>query len=203
MENNTLPYVKLDFTDRDAWLDWRGSRIGASDIAAALGVSRFQTRLQLIKTKLGMLKKVDTPFMQRGRDLEETVRKILSLRLIDELESVVLQSTEHPFLVAQLDGFSPKHQVEIKVAATERSYLKTVAQIPIDYQYQMQHQMLVSGRECVEFVCFHEACGLSVQTYKRNPEMQQKVLDAAYQLLEDLQSAHQANEKGSMSLQLH
>lgn len=203
MNDDNQPYRTLDFTDRTAWLDWRLQHIGASDIAAAIGVSRFQTRLQLIKTKLGMLKKVDTPFMQRGRDLEETVRKILCLRLIDDLKSVVLQSVEHPYLVAQIDGFSPKHQVEIKVAATERSYLKTVARIPLDYQYQMQHQMLVSGRECVEFACFHESSGLSVQTYRRDPEMQQLVLNAASQLLEDLQSARQANEKGNMSLALH
>lgn len=203
MNDDNPPYRTLDFTDRTTWLEWRLQHIGASDIAAALGVSRFQTRLQLIKTKLGMLKKVDTPFMQRGRDLEETVRKILCLRLIDDLESVVLQSIEHPYLVAQIDGFSPKNQIEIKVAATERSYLKTVAQIPLDYQYQMQHQMLVSGRESVEFVCFHEIGGLSVQTYKRDPEMQQKVLAAACQLRVDLQSARRANERGSMSLQLH
>lgn len=188
-------YIPLRFNRNEDWLEWRRNHIGASDTPAILGVSRFQTRLNLLRVKLGMEKKKDTPWMKRGRDLEETVRKMVSLRLMEELESVVLQSTRYPFLVAQIDGLGPSLHVEIKVAASENSYFKTVGEIPLDYQYQMQHQMIVTGRTSVEFACFHEKVGLSVQTYKQDLVMQSDVIAAAQQFVADLESIHQENEK--------
>lgn len=141
--------------------------------------------------------------MARGRELEPMVLKMVNLRLMENMEPAIIKSITHPYLVAQIDGLSDTTQCEIKVAATENSYLKTVAQIPIDYQYQMQHQMLVSGRTSVEFVCYHETCGLSVQTYRRDPEMQSKVIIAAQQLIEDLESIRRSNERRKQNHQHH
>ena len=67
-------------------------------------------------------------------------------------------------------------------------------EIPLHYQLQMQHQMIVSGRESVVFCLYFEGC-LRLFRYESCPDMQSQILDSSRQFLEDLQQAQEANER--------
>jgi predicted phage-related endonuclease len=65
---------QIPVTDRDEWLARRALDLTASDIAAAAGLDRFKTPLQLYAEKTGMIMPAaDNAMMRRGRWLESAV----------------------------------------------------------------------------------------------------------------------------------
>ena len=133
------------------------SHIGGSEIAATMHKCPWMTRLTLMRTKLGMEPKVKpNAAMARGSMLEETVRQMCESRLKQRLPSKTLQSKKYPHLVAQIDGLGVSEQIEIKCPYSEIKFSEMAKEIPLHYKLQMQHQMIVSGRESVVFCLYFE-----------------------------------------------
>jgi putative phage-type endonuclease len=92
--------------DREAWLAERRRGLGASDCAAAMGLSPYCTPLELYYRKLGELPEPeDTPAMRRGRKWEGDV--------LDQYEEttgilvrrqVFMRHPDHPWMTATCDG---------------------------------------------------------------------------------------------------
>ena len=99
--------LEVEVGDRDAWLAERRSGIGASEAAAALGLSPFETPLQLYLRKAGLLADAEeTDAMYWGSAMEpilfdryerETGRRVVERQRF-------LRSGPHPHLFATLDG---------------------------------------------------------------------------------------------------
>lgn len=196
-ESPQLPYIEKTFENEEDWLQWRIAHIGASESPALMGESPFQSRFELMRAKLNPnYRQKSSPMMERGKQLEDPVRRLLELRLKEPLPEKVCQSLEHPSLVAQIDGLGEHYQVEIKCPYRQETALKMAQEIPRHYQIQMQHQMLVTGREIVQFAVYFEGV-LSVSLCKRDPVLQHKILESCEQFLADLKQAHQASEKQS------
>lgn len=168
------------------------NHIGASETPAIMGHSPFMTRFQLMKRKLGMETFKPNRATEHGKRLEPVVRQIMELRLKEPLPEVVLQSKEHLFMVAQIDGFGVTKQVEIKCPFSETSFNDMVNRIPYHYQLQMQHQMLVSGRKACVFVVYFEGSVIS-RPYESNPDLQTDILDSCRIFVEDLKQARQGS----------
>jgi len=156
-EGANLPYIEFNFHNDEDWLKWRMSHIGGSEIAATMHKCPWMTRLTLMRTKLGMEPKVKpNAAMARGSMLEETVRQMCESRLKQRLPSKTLQSKKYPHLVAQIDGLGVSEQIEIKCPYSEIKFSEMAKEIPLHYKLQMQHQMIVSGRESVVFCLYFE-----------------------------------------------
>ena len=134
------------------WLEYRKQGIGGSDASVVCGISRYKSPVELWMEKTDQL-----PYQEAGEaaywgtQLEALVRAEFTKRTGIEvcLVKQILQSVEHPFMLANLDGVCehPDFGPCIFEAKTASAY-KTGEwddAIPDEYMLQIQHYMAVTG----------------------------------------------------------
>ena len=136
------------------WLDARRKGVGGSDAAAVCGLSRYSSALNVWLQKTG--RKPATPdneAMQWGRLLEPVVREEFSHRTSLTVKECpyILQSREHPFMIANVDGIvtekdGTKCVLEIKKTTNSFTTAKdTEDGLPAEWFCQIQHYLAVTG----------------------------------------------------------
>ena len=134
------------------WLEHRKLGIGGSDASVVCGINRYKSAVELWMDKTGQL-----PYQEAGEaaywgtQLEPFVRAEFTKRTGIEVthKNELLQSEEHPFMLANLDGVCEVPDVgtcifEAKTASTYKSG-EWEDSIPDEYQLQIQHYMAVTG----------------------------------------------------------
>ena len=138
------------------WLALRASHFTASEAPAMKGVSKFQTRNDLLAMKkTGIVPDVtpqQQPAFDRGHATEEMARPLAEEDIGEELYPIVGTSGN---LLASMDGATMLGDVLFehklwneKVAAQIRA-----GELDPHYYWQLEQQLLVSGAERVLFVC--------------------------------------------------
>jgi putative phage-type endonuclease len=139
------------------WIRYRRTKIGSSDAPVIAGVSPWSTPFQLWEEKLGITPpKSSTVAMERGRELESLAR-LEFMRLTGlEMQPMVMEHKEVPFVIASLDGidFDQKHIVEIKCPGKDDHSLAMDGIVPGKYIPQLQHQLFVTGLAMVFYFSF-------------------------------------------------
>lgn len=134
------------------WLENRRQGIGGSDASVVCGINRYKSPVELWMEKTSQLPQQgagETAYW--GTQLEPLVRLEFSKRTGIEvrLEKQLLQSEEHPFMLANLDGVCqhPEFGPCIFEAKTASAYKagEWEDSIPDEYQLQIQHYMAVTG----------------------------------------------------------
>jgi putative phage-type endonuclease len=148
--------VDVDPADRQPWLAYRRDHVGASDVAAILGISNFGSRWSTWAEKSGLLpEEADNELMAGGRFLEQGIAPWFSSRTglyVIGAQSVI-ESADDPLASCTVDGFVAESpgatiaetdgELEIKV----RGFGRPWDPIPADIQAQCQWQMHVTGHE--------------------------------------------------------
>lgn len=140
------------FVDEESWLRARRDGIGASESAAALGLSPWRSRLAVYQSKAEEFEtepQIVSAKMRLGIALEEGIRLGVSIGM----EQAILYHgrfflgihDEHEWLRSSFDGFIGDQVLEIKTTDPQ-SLGFWESGIPIDYRIQVQHEMLVSGK---------------------------------------------------------
>ena len=130
------------------WLEWRNGGIGASDIAAIIGISPFKTALQLYEEKSGLfIPKGPNDFMLRGTMYESEARNKFEQQHEGVFEPICCESEENPIFKASLDGYNIETNeiLEIKIPGRKTIDLAKDGIIPEHYKSQMDWQMLATG----------------------------------------------------------
>ena len=134
------------------WLKYRRRGIGGSDAAAVCGISRYKSPFELWLDKTGQLTEQEAGEPAYwGTQLEPVVRNEFQKRSGIEVKSLkqMLQSKEHPFMLADLDGICNHPELGSCVfeAKTASAYKSTEREnsIPNEYILQIQHYMAVTG----------------------------------------------------------
>jgi putative phage-type endonuclease len=134
------------------WLEHRKEGIGGSDASVVCGISRYKSPVELWMEKTDQL-----PYQEAGEAaywgtlLESLVRSEFTKRTGIKVihASQLLQSVEHPFMLANLDGICehPDYGPCIFEAKTASAYKAGEWEdaIPDEYQLQIQHYMGVTG----------------------------------------------------------
>jgi len=148
--------------DREEWLSMRIKSLGASEIAAAVGISPFKTPLKLWEEKTGRKKAPDlsgNPAVLFGTRAEEYLR---GLYLAEHPEMKgdyhpfdILFQRERPWMTCTLDcelfntTTNEKGILEIKTAETAKKAQleKWDGKVPDYYFTQLLHQQIVCGEE--------------------------------------------------------
>lgn len=167
----------ITVADRDAWLAERRSGIGASECAAAMGISPYEgdTPLNLYLRKIGALGPTpDNEAMKMGRLLEPIVAELYMERHDCSFsgEQVFLRSNEHSFMLATLDRVrSDGRIVELKTAGG-RSHEDWgpdgTDEVPVNYAAQVQHQMLVAETDTADLAVLIGGQQFRTYTLHRN-----------------------------------
>lgn len=134
------------------WVEYRKKGIGGSDASVVCGISRYKSPVELWLDKTNQL-----PYEEAGEaaywgtQLEALVRAEFTKRTGIEVQLVrqFLQSEEHPFMLANLDGICehPDYGPCVFEAKTASAYKTGEWEdtIPDEYQLQIQHYMAVTG----------------------------------------------------------
>ena len=144
--------VSTDGLPYEDWLEYRKQGIGGSDASIVCGISRYKSAVQLWMEKTNQI-----PAQEAGEAaywgtlLESVVREEFTKRTGIEVRQVkqLLQSEEHPFMLANLDGVCehPDYGTCVFEAKTASSFKMSEWEnaIPDEYQIQIQHYMAVTG----------------------------------------------------------
>ena len=134
------------------WLDWRKKGIGGSDASVVCGINKYKSPIELWMEKTNQM-----PCQEAGEaaywgtQLESLVRNEFIKRTGIEVNPVnqLLQSEDHPFMLANLDGICkhPNYGMCVFEAKTSSAYrgVEWSDAIPDEYVLQVQHYLSVTG----------------------------------------------------------
>ena len=147
--------------NRTEWLKARINGIGASEAAAAVGMSPYKSNTELWEEKTGRRKAPDIsnkPYVQYGKESEKYLRALFALDYpqyqVDYDEFGMIRNCSHcPWAFATLDGAltdkrTKKHGIlEIKTTEIMRAgqWDEWNGKIPQHYYIQVIHQLLATG----------------------------------------------------------
>lgn len=162
---------RMHYETRDEWLVGRNQQgIGGSEAAAAVGLSPWQTPLELWKLKIGMEQPKDlsgNAAVEQGNRMEPILRVFYAAThpkyTVKHCPYDLLYQVERPWLFATLDGELTDEEsnlrgiLEIKTATPNgRAGWEKWAEgkMPQNYYCQVLHQLLATG---FDFVCLFAA----------------------------------------------
>jgi putative phage-type endonuclease len=186
MESTEKQGPLAPYHDEKEWLEARRSGIGASEVAAILGVEGcpFDERDVYFSKVLGEEQK-QTRYMRRGRVLEapaadlyqeETGRKLRRMPLVRHKDLPILFADLDRQILAGEDN--PTAGLEIKVPAM-RNYLKIRKEgILPHWLIQAQVQKMVTGYPFIAFGIFNaDAWEIMTHDFTGIPAMEERILE--------------------------
>lgn len=145
--------VETENLSKEEWLRYRKQGIGGSDVAAILGISKWNSAIQLWMDKTNQTNEpVEVnEAMEWGTILESVIRNHFAMvtgKTVMEVKAM-LQHPEHPFMLADVDGVTTDDDgnpaiLEIKTAS-EYKRDEWSEGVPAHYQTQCQHYLCVTG----------------------------------------------------------
>ena len=172
------------------WLELRRSRIGASDAATCAGLNPYKTVQKLYEEKVNGVEPYITSAMQRGTDLEPCARASYEEITGNAMFPDVKFHPDYDWMMASLDGISMDESkaVEIKCPGEKNHLLAISGIIPVHYQCQMIHQMLVLGLKEIDFFSYHPDFDPVLMKYSFDEELADKILEAEKEFYECLRT---------------
>ncbi len=161
----------------EEWIEYRRSKIGASDASIIMGLSPYKTPFQLWMEKVHDVKPEMNHAMWYGRDNEEKARKLFeemtNLVVFGNLAPVVNQNFD--WQIASLDGITPEGDiiVEIKCANAKDHAVAKEGRVPEKYIPQLQHQLCVTGLAWMYYFSFHKGEGEVVIVKRDDPYIEE------------------------------
>lgn len=162
------------------WLEWRRQGIGASDVAAILGVSPWKTARQLWLEKTGReVVETSTHATQRGHWLEVKARAQYELLADCEMPPALVIHPQFPYMRVSLDGWNPElnRVLEIKCPGKADHEAALAGRVPEKYIAQLQFQLFVTGADTAHYFSFDGESGCIVEV-KADAELQRTIRDA-------------------------
>ncbi|MFY8183822.1 MAG: YqaJ viral recombinase family protein [Polynucleobacter sp.] len=138
------------------WHDFRANHFGASEAAAMLGLSKYQTRTELLTAKKTGIAPEVSEFTQslfdKGHATEAAARAILEERLDEDLYPTVYSKGK---LSASVDGIDLAETFGFEHKLFNQSLFDSIKAgvLPDEYQPQCQQVLYVTGANAVYFVC--------------------------------------------------
>ena len=188
---HALRLISTKDMSREKWLKVRKQGIGASDAAAAMGISPYQSQLELWMIKTGRdsgLPKVDpnddeSP-MFWGNILEPIVAKHYTAKTGNKVRRInaVLQhpDADKTWMLANLDyAVSSNADVQVLECKTAGEYGSKLWRdgVPDYVRCQVQHQLAVTGKKAAD-VCVL-LCGQQVKIFRveRDEDLISKIIE--------------------------
>ena len=173
-----MKLVNLDQGSKE-WLDWRRGFLTASDAAAVMSCSPWETPYKCWQRKLGLIEeKKSNNAMEEGKRLEPIARSKFNQETGFDMVPVVVESSEITFLGASLDGMCGNAILEIKCGGSNLHDMARKGIIPDYYLCQMQHQLIVTRAEKCFYYSYYKDEGIMLEVLP-DPEFEAKYLSKA------------------------
>jgi putative phage-type endonuclease len=166
---------------RAAWLAERRTGIGGSDAAAAVGLSKWKTPLELYMDKRGELETAENEPMRWGNLLEPVVRQEYCNRT-GRTVIVPPGIIRHPkvgFALMTPDGIADESRVlQVKTARTSDGWGEPgSSEIPQEYLFQTQHEMFVTGLPVADVAVLIGGSDFRIYVVEADAEFQTLLID--------------------------
>ncbi|MBX9915171.1 MAG: YqaJ viral recombinase family protein [Pseudomonadaceae bacterium] len=172
------------------WLNLRGKFFTASEAPAMMGVSKYQSRTELLALKhTGIAPEVSAStqyIYDKGHAAEAAARVILESAIGEDLFPVVGSEGD---LLASMDGMDMLETVLFEHKLWNESLAAQVRAGDLEphYYWQLEQQLLVSGAEKVIFVCSDgTADNWAQMEYRAVPGRAKQLVDGWVQFKLDL-----------------
>ncbi len=167
--------------DRNQWLIERRKGIGGSDAAAAVGLSKWMTPLQLFYDKLGQLQRDETESMRWGTLMEPVVRQEYANRTGRSVTvpNVIYQHPVHKFAIVNLDGIVDIGRIyEGKTSRTGDGWGEPgTDEVPGEYNLQVQHGMAITGLPAADIAVLIGGSDFRIYCVEADLDLQQVLLE--------------------------
>ena len=175
--------VKTSNLTREEWLKYRTKGIGGSDVSIIAGINPFKSVHQLWLEKTGQVEPEEggSEYTHFGTLLEPIVRKEFMERTGIKVRQkhMLLQSEEHPFMFADLDGvINENGELCVFEAKTASEYKQEVweEEVPAPYILQVQHYMAVTGAKKTYIAALVGGNHFFYHVVERDEEMIAKII---------------------------
>lgn len=165
------------------WLDYRQTRIMATDSGIILGSNHYKTRLQLYEEKLEItLPSLPNKAMLEGIKREPEARALANSQIGIYFEPYVFEDDERPWMASSLDGFSEctDYILEIKCPSNPGLHHSNLMEIIPPYYYdQIQHQLLTTGAISAFYCTYfpeNKENPICIREYRPNLEKQAEII---------------------------
>lgn len=178
----------------EEWARHRARSLNASELAAAMGLSPYLSRAELIKQKAtGIVPEVDAATQRRfdkGHEVEAAARPLAEEVIGEDLYcSVFAAEVDGLHLSASLDGHTLLNEVtwEHKLAGTELVASLHAGVIPDQYHPQMEQGLMLAGATRCLFTASNGTRESAVHVwYESNPELRAKIIPTWKQFMADV-----------------
>ena len=146
------------------WIDWRKSKVTASELPIIIGNSKWMSAYELWQQKLGFIGGMkDNYAMQRGRELEPIVRDLVNKDLDANFVPMVVEHDEIEWAAASLDGIDLDLDaiLEIKCPGLADHKLAEEGKVPLHYKAQIQWQLFCSNMDNAYYASYYNPDGKS------------------------------------------
>lgn len=180
--SNLAEQISPQHSDDSDWCQARRKGIGGSDVAAIMGLSKYKTPLQVYLEKRGEAPaQPDNWRMLVGRTLEPAIRQFYADMTGKTvlMPSGIITSEKHPFMLANLDGYTDEPRVvEIKTAGSGREWGEPGSdEIPAQYLCQVQHYMIVTGFQVADVVVSINNSDPQIYTVEADKELHEMMIE--------------------------
>lgn len=168
--------------DRQKWLAERRKGVGGSDAAAAIGLSKWMTPLELWLDKRGELIREETSSMRWGITLEPIVRQEYCNQTGAEVlvPEAIYQHSQHAFAIINLDGLvlSRDRIYEGKTSRTGEGWGEPgTDEVPPEYNLQVQHGMAITGLPMADIAVLIGGSDFRIYCVEADLDLQQMMLE--------------------------
>jgi putative phage-type endonuclease len=149
--------IHIAQADTPEWHSLRLTGVGASEAAAACGLSTWETPLDIWASKVHGVKKEETDDMLLGRLLEPVVAEFFvrkTGRTIAQRSPGLFRHPELPIMLASPDAFLDDGTLaEFKTTTSRNGEIgeEETDEVPVEWLCQAQQQMAVCGASAVRF----------------------------------------------------
>lgn len=183
-------YISTEGMSREQWLLRRKEGIGASEIGAVLGFSKYRTPYQVWadKTQRDIVEAIETPQMRRGTRMEEIVAEEYVSATGNQIrrDNKIRIHPEHRFLFASLDRIIIDKNDGNGVGILECKTVSMQAkksweeEIPLYYYAQIQQQLAVTGYLWGEIALLvADTFDLTILPFKRDDDFIAQMISVA------------------------
>ncbi len=163
------------------WHAFRRLHLGASDAATIMGTNPWRSQRSLWEEKaLGWEQDFDKKAlarMKKGQQMEPLALADYQTRTGYSMQSMVGEHSLFPFLSASFDGMTKDLGKSVEIKCGLSSYKLAISLIiPEYYIAQLQHQMMISGHEKMDYYCFDGTDGLLIEI-ERDENYQKELLE--------------------------
>lgn len=162
--HHPIELVSTEGMPKEEWLKWRRKGIGGSDVAAAMGISRWKTTYELYQEKCGISPVIDEENNEAAKEigtaLEDTVRLLFERKtgLKTKKVKVMYRHPLYPWMQADLDAVVELEDgrrgiLEIKTSHPGKKGEWSNDGVPYEYELQVRHYLAVLDMDFCFIAC--------------------------------------------------